>query len=346
VATNGTLVATNYSFNFTNGALTVAFGTPAVTWSAPTNIVYGTALGLNQNNATSPVPGTAVYDPTNGVVLPAGTNTLHMAYTPTDTNFLATNLSATLVVTPASLTVTAGDTNKVYGQTVSFAGTEFSSSGLVNGDTVTNVTLTSSGAGTGAGVVGSPYAINVTNASGSGLANYTINYQPGILTVNPPTLTVTAADQTRMYAMTNPVLTASYSGFVNAEGPEVLLGSPDLSTTANPASLVGEYPISITQGTLSNANYSFLFTNGTLTVTSAPAPVIISIGLTNEVITVAWSSVAGALYGLQSSTNLTVAGWNDVMPNVTATDSLTSQTNAITDVPVQFFRVLLRPAGS
>ena len=57
-------------------------GLPLVIWPMPTNIVYGTPLGPNQNNATSSVPGTEVYTPTNGTVLPAGTNQLSVVYTP------------------------------------------------------------------------------------------------------------------------------------------------------------------------------------------------------------------------------------------------------------------------
>jgi Ca2+-binding RTX toxin-like protein len=66
-----------------------------------------------------------------------------------------------------------------------------------------------------------------------------------------------------------PPLTASYSGFVNGDNSSVLSGAPSLSTTATPASPPGAYPISVAQGTLSAANYTFTFVAGTLTVTPA-----------------------------------------------------------------------------
>ena len=47
--------------------------------------------------------------------------------------------------------MTATDRTKTYGDTVTFAGTEFTTSGLVNGDTVTGVTLTSRGGSHGHG---------------------------------------------------------------------------------------------------------------------------------------------------------------------------------------------------
>src|SRR5262249_9024974 len=65
----------------------------------------------------------------------------------------------------------------------------------------------------------------------------------------------------------------SYSGFVNGENASVVSGSPDLSTTATPASSVGPYPIFISQGTLSAANYSFNYVNGTLSIVPTTVPI-------------------------------------------------------------------------
>src|SRR5204862_6279158 len=88
----------------------------------------------------------------------------------------------------------ASNRTKTYGQTVTFAGTEFTLAGLVNGDTVTSATLTSSGAAATASSGGSPYAIVPSGATGTGLSNYTIGYVNGSLTVNAAALTVTAGN--------------------------------------------------------------------------------------------------------------------------------------------------------
>ena len=98
-------------------------------------------------------------------------------------NVSATN--STLTIGTKAASVTANNTSKNYGQTVTFAGTEFTSSGLVGGNTITSVTLTSSGA-TNTASVGS-YPIVASAATGSGLGNYTISYTNGILTVNAAT---------------------------------------------------------------------------------------------------------------------------------------------------------------
>jgi len=74
-------------------------GTPTITWSAPANIVYGTALSGTQLNATASVPGTFVYTPAAGTVLNAGaTQVLSAMFTPTDAaNF--TTATVTVAVT-------------------------------------------------------------------------------------------------------------------------------------------------------------------------------------------------------------------------------------------------------
>ena len=105
-------------------------------------------------------------------------------------------------INPAALTITAASFSKTYGQTTTFAGTEFTTSGLVNGDTVNFVTLSSPGAAATADVVGSPYTISASTALGTGLDNYIITYAPGQLTVNPAALTITANSTSKTYGDT------------------------------------------------------------------------------------------------------------------------------------------------
>ncbi len=51
-------------------------------------------------------------------------------------NYTISYVNGQLTVNTAALTITANSTSKTYGDTVTFAGTEFTTSGLVNGDTV------------------------------------------------------------------------------------------------------------------------------------------------------------------------------------------------------------------
>ncbi len=100
-------------------------------------------------------------------------------------------VNGSLTVNPAPLTITADSMTKTYGQTVTFAGTAFTTSGLVNSDTVASVSVSSTGAAANAAVAGSPYAIVASGAIGSGLGNYTISYVNGSLTVNPAITAIT-----------------------------------------------------------------------------------------------------------------------------------------------------------
>ncbi len=105
------------------------------------------------------------------------------------TNYTITYSNGTLTVNPAPLTITTNNQIKNYAATVTFAGTEFTTNPnpLYNSDTVTSVTLTSAGAAATATVAGSPYPIVPSAAAGTGLANYTISYMNGSLTVNTGT---------------------------------------------------------------------------------------------------------------------------------------------------------------
>jgi hypothetical protein len=57
---------------------------------------------------------------------------------------------------------------------------------------------------------------------------------------------------------------------VNGDSAGVLSGSPAFSTTATPSSPAGMYPLMVSQGTLTDPNYTFSFVNGTLSVVAAP----------------------------------------------------------------------------
>ena len=87
-----------------------------------------------------------------------------------------------LTVNPRALSITASSSSKDNGTTATLAGTEFTTSGLVNGDRVNRVTLTSAGAD--ASAAGGTYDIVPSAAVGTGLSNYTITYVNGTLTVN------------------------------------------------------------------------------------------------------------------------------------------------------------------
>ncbi len=175
-------------------------------------------------------------------------------------------VGATLTVNPVPLIVTADDKSRPYNTEnppltyviTDAGGTPVAVSGLAALSTPAVKTSPAGG-----------YPINV--AQGTLDNNYTYTFVPGTLTVTKPALTVTADNKQRLYNTANPPLT-----YVITDGSGAVVSVPGtaaLSTTAVQASPVGDYPITVTQGTLDN-NYSYTFVNGTLKVT--PAALIVT----------------------------------------------------------------------
>ena len=91
--------AVNYAPVTASVSLTVNRIAPVVTWPGPAAIAYGTALSSPQLNATANLPGSFLYVPAPGTILSAGTQTLHVTFTPSDsTNYTNASGSASLTV--------------------------------------------------------------------------------------------------------------------------------------------------------------------------------------------------------------------------------------------------------
>ncbi|MCL2660567.1 MAG: FG-GAP-like repeat-containing protein, partial [Acidobacteriaceae bacterium] len=84
-------------------SFTVGQAAPVVTWPAPAAITYGTVLSGSQLNATANVAGVFNYVPNFGAVVSAGTQTLNVTFTPTDTvNYTQQTANVTLMVDKAT----------------------------------------------------------------------------------------------------------------------------------------------------------------------------------------------------------------------------------------------------
>lgn len=175
-------------------------------------------------------------------------------------NMIITCVNGKLTVTPAQLTVTVADAERVYGQenpdfVLSYAG-------FVNDDTdavLIEKPIVMSKA-TKASAVGT-YPITVT---GGKATNYNLSAVNGTLTVTPALLKVTANDATRYVGEANPELTLTYEGFVNGEDESVLTVAPKAITTATAESEAGVYEITVSGGKAENYEFEYKF--GTLTV--------------------------------------------------------------------------------
>ena len=103
-----TITDPNYTGSAT-GNLVVARATTVLTWANPSDIVYGTPLGNAQLNALASAPGTAVYTPAAGTILPVGSaQTLHVDFTPSDL------INYTVAAKDVTVTVTTTTSIPVY----------------------------------------------------------------------------------------------------------------------------------------------------------------------------------------------------------------------------------------
>ena len=108
----GTLAATNYTFTFVNGSMSVTKATPVITWVSPAPITPGTALTAAQLDATASVAGTFAYTPTAGTIPTAGSTVLSVTFTPTDTvDYTTATATVTLIVDQAQASFVQTDTS-------------------------------------------------------------------------------------------------------------------------------------------------------------------------------------------------------------------------------------------
>ncbi|MGP1677992.1 MAG: two-partner secretion domain-containing protein, partial [Burkholderiales bacterium] len=188
-------------------------------------------------------------------------------------------------ITQALLTLQANNNTKVYGQTFTPLSTAFTVPvPPVPGETVTNVTETSTGTGPAVSVAGSTYPIVITPGSATGTGgflttNYNITYLDGALDVTAALVTLQADNATKVYGQTFTPLSTAFTIPVPPQNGETVTGVTETSTgSATTASVAGStYPIVITPGSatgsITASNYIITYLDGALTVNPTPLTV-------------------------------------------------------------------------
>ncbi len=234
---NGVLANPSGTVTFTDGSLTL--GSASLTGSAPFTATFTTSLlSAGSHSITATFGGDSIFD-------------------------VSPSAPVSVVVNQASLTVTAANASKLYGQ----ANPPLTGSivGIKNGD---NITATYATTATQSSPVGTYPIVPTLVDPDSKLGNYTVTSINGTLTINPAPLTITADDKTKILHAPNPAFTATYSGFVLGEGPGVLTGTLSCTSTAVTTSPVGSYPITCSGQT--STNYAITYVAGTLHIIYAP----------------------------------------------------------------------------
>ncbi|PYX06382.1 MAG: hypothetical protein DMG88_18460, partial [Acidobacteria bacterium] len=260
--------------------------TPTITWPNPGDIVYGTALSDTQLNATASdhhnggnnVKGTFSYNPPASTVLLVGQLNLSVTFRPEDTaTYAGTSATATINITPATLTVTADDASRAYGaNNPSFT---FQYSGFVNNETSAVVTTapTCTTTATPSSNVGK-YSIT---CAGGVSANYTFKYVDGTLTVNPAPVTATAGSYNGVYDGSahspSPAceMTGTFTGDLTCANSPASVGPNVSSGDVNPVvsgtglsnfavtSVKGSYSITPLTVTVTGGNYTGVYDGST-----------------------------------------------------------------------------------
>ena len=259
--------ATNYSFAYVNGKVTVNKAALMIT-AENKEVTYGDAVpeytatysGWKNSDGASVVSGlvyTCAYAPTSNVgeydIVPSGA---------TATNYAISYTNGKVTVAKAALMITADDKNVIYGDAVpTYTATYSGWKNEDNESVVSNLAYTCEYAPTSN--VGE-YTITPNSATAT---NYAISYTNGKVTVAQATLTVTAENKTVTYGDAAPEFTVTYSGWKNSDDKSVVSGltlTSEYLVTSN----VGTYDI--VPANASALNYTFVYVNGTLTVNQAP----------------------------------------------------------------------------
>ena len=176
----------------------------------------------------------------------------------------ALDVSQTFVIAqaPSTVTVTCAPSTVVYtGLAQTPCTAQVTSGGSTTDVPASSLTFANN---TNAGTVANPTA--GASYTWPGDANHAGGTGSATFVISPAVLTVKADNQSMPYEGTVPTLTYGITGYVNHETSAVVSGLASITTTGGSASNVGTYPITVAKGTLSAANYTFIFTPGTLTV--------------------------------------------------------------------------------
>jgi hypothetical protein len=254
---------TDYTTATDTVQLTVNQATPVITWATPSAIVYGTALSGTQLDATANVAGSFVYSPAAGTVLNAGSQTLSVTFTPTDTtDYTTATASVTLQVNKNTPTITwANPAAITYGTALS--GTQLNATCSVP---ATLVYSPAAGTVLNAGSPRLSVTCNPTDAT-----DYTTATDSVTLQVNAASTTVTWSTPAAI-AYGTPLSATQLDATANVAGTFVY--SPAAGTVLNASAT--PYTLSVTFTPSSN-NYNGSTGSITLLVNKAPQTITVTV---------------------------------------------------------------------
>ena len=250
----------NYNFSYLPGQLSVAQQTISVSIVPPEQLVYNAQLktctatlsiaSLKQNEhffvryTDKNNPANSSYAaPTNAGNYSAE---IELSYATSINYTLLNNAKVDFEIAKAPLNIKANNATKQYGQSLTIASDAFSTSPtpLFGSDKVLSIATTCAGLPDTCSV--GNYNIVQHTATGNGLINYALTYANGTLDIQPKTISVRAANASKVYG---DVLSNVSKGFIVNTNALLHTDSITSITTQslgqNANATVGNYPLQI-----------------------------------------------------------------------------------------------------
>ena len=262
----------NYSFNYTDGTITVGKKALDVTASSH-SVTYGDAVPTvtcsydnsdfvgSDNGSVIDTPPSSTTDYDQGD--PVGSY-FTRCQNGLDNNYSFNYTDGTITVGKKALDVTASSHNVTYGDAVPTVTCSYDNSDFVGSDDGTVIDTPPSS--TTDYDQGDPVGSYFTRCQNGLDNNYSFNYTDGTITVGKKALDVTASSHNVTYGDAVPTVTCSYDNtdFVGTDDGTVIDTPPSSTTDYDQGDPVGSY-FTRCQNGLDN-NYSFNYTDGTITV--------------------------------------------------------------------------------
>ncbi|HWW98006.1 MAG TPA: MBG domain-containing protein [Edaphobacter sp.] len=317
--------ASNYTVTVVPGTLTITQASIALNVAANnTTRTYGAANPAFTSTITGALNGdtfTITYSTTATATSPIGAYPIVPTVSGAAiSNYTVTITNGVLTVAPAILTVTANNASRSYGAANPiFTGT---TTGLLNGDTVTTTFTSSAVANSPVGIY--PIVPTVSGAT----SNYNVVTVNGTLTItqNPSSLVINVDNASRPYGAPNPNFTGSVNGVL--PGDNVIVTFTTAATQTSPA---GRYAIGANVSGTSAGNYIATIHPGALdinpvatvtTITSSGSPAAVG---TTIIFTATTTTTTGVVSGtVNFSDGSTLLGTGTLNSSGIATFSTTT----------------------
>ena len=280
----------------TKAVLTVTADNLSRLYGDPNPALTYTFSGFVNGDTSAVVTGAATCTTTATATSPVGSYPITCTQgTLAATNYVFSFVAGSLTVNPAPLTVTVNNASRAYGAVIQLSPGTIT--GLKNSDPITATYTTTA---TPASPVGT-YPITAVLADPNNLlGNYTVTNNPGTLTVTPAALTVVPNNAARLYGDPNPALTGVIVGIQNGDNI-----TATYSTTATPASPVGNYPITATLLDPTNKLGNYVVTLNTGTLAVSPAPLTVTVADATRPFGTANPAFTGTIAGIKNGDNIT-----------------------------------------